>query len=597
MNLYSKFQLFSNEAVDETEKRMVKTALLRYLVPAFSGPCPSGPRMLMIEELKAIAFLQNINIDTPRDAFNRLEAFFKREQFAAKLCNKQRYYLKKFFDFAQEKSLLQSIDSTKKATVVLRAPNGTRRCDIPSFGLTHREKYILNKEARAKIKDKLEETGETAKATAVDRLDKSIDDFYGWMLSSGKFKEGASTPRTRLENVERCLGWLHKYEGIPIEDLSLNSIIQFAKRPKRTQFPPTVVGQQEWEAADYYAKATAKEMAINDIKMIKKYLNFYSENIRTRSIVTDSVKTLAGYIYDSEITFYDSSGDIDEEYIPSIIKHLRKLQSSETADKNCPPAVDEDLKFVEYPEALRVVLELKKEADTTIGQNSRRRAIKGVARSYQHFLVIAFLCLFPPERQQIIRCLKLGASFAKGCVVRGPKFIPAEQMKDPSQAKWCFNIPKEEQKMGYIYGDYVIPLFNFVFEDGSTLHEYIDRWVEYYRLAFDPKEDYLFIGTKKGTQLSSTRIWEMVRRKFFLYLGKPTNPHLLRKIYKTFLKESKVPGYIEDLASKAMKHSREIADKVYNLALLEEELRPIFEFNQQVINAMVKDEENYENSG
>lgn len=65
-----------------------------------------------------------------------------------------------------------------------------------------------------------------------------------------------------------------------------------------------------------------------------------------------------------------------------------------------------------------------------------------------------------------------------------------------------------------------------------------DEFVEKWRPALNPVSDYLFVQTRTGNPLTQDSVYQTVARACYEKSGKRTNPHLLRDMIVTHVRET-----------------------------------------------------------
>lgn len=558
------------------EVKNMQTVLLRFTVPGWSGPTPKNPKRSTKKDVEAgMDFLGQLPIEKLREGNIAQERVFNTTFTIAKQRNNARYYLKKLIVLAEVEGWLKEELVKAPELIQLKLAGGKKVLPVPK--LTNRDKkpkYTLGSQPEDFINP---------------RLQQQIDGWEKWYLSR---KLGKRTWQNDLVFLKQFFGWFVRYElasewqglhgdertakfRIILDSFCFETMIPFIPLPKRSSFAT----RSEYLEAREDAKDIRIEEAEQAIKLIKRFLNFYSENYNTREFLIEVAMSVTRYVYNDHI---DES---NLETIPPILLKLKSLRKAGSRDgKNAPRVVSIDKKFIDYEEVLRVVVKLKQLTDQTERAKFRSktklhtepRAPVSVAWACSRFLIIALLSLLPPDRQQLIRDLEIGKSFAKGCFGRGDIFIPECEMDDPGQAGWCINLT--HYKTHATYGDCKITLPNYPFGDGTTLYDYLDLWLNHYRPILEPKGNWLFVRHKKGDQWQGTDLCAMIVKVFNRYAGKPVNPHMLRHIFNTFLEEKNVPKDVKTASRKLMKQSDKIAETVYNHAITDRVVAPAIEY-------------------
>lgn len=530
------------DAFKEYEARMLKigkpaevknmqTALLRFTVPGWGGYTPTNLKRSTKRDVEeGLNFLKLLPIKKLRDGIAAQERVFSQTDIAAKQRTNARYYLKKMSDLAEDEGWLREKESVEAPTPTpLRLVGGKKVPLVPR--LTDRKQkpsYALGSQSDDFINPRLENeinqcrywyitTKKLSEAVFIENF-KRLRQFFGWLIRH----EQASQWQT-LEGEEKTAKFKEIMDGFCLENL-----IPFDPLPKRSQFTT----RSEYLEAKEDAKDIRDEKADETIKFFKRFLDFYTENHATRGLLVKMAISFTEYLYRDEINA------TKPETIPPILLNLKSLVKTEKEEQqNSPRAVPIEKKFISYEEVLQVVVELKKRADQQkrvskrkkTKNGSKSRAPRAIACDCSRFLIISFLSLLPPDRQQLVRELEIGTSFARGYFGPGNIFVPEDEMDEPSQAGWCFNLTKYKTRK--TYGDCKITLPNYPFGDGTFLYDYVDLWLNQYRSLLNPKGNWLFVKHRKGDKWAGTDVYGTVVHAFHRYTGKVVNPHLLRHIF------------------------------------------------------------------
>lgn len=204
------------------------------------------------------------------------------------------------------------------------------------------------------------------------------------------------TANKYADHLRGMLGWLHRVRGVPLEELSLRSLVPSNERGAvATTFD--------------YAQWLVTERSIN---------------VRTELLVLRSVLFAAKFLYHDE-----SAVEVNSSSRPysdlTVVKELRTLiGTANKAYKVAPRVADETMKWLDWPEYLNLCRELKKECALLL-PNGKQRVIKAVAVSVQRYLMFAILACVP-DRQRTLRELQVGKTLVK----EGDRWIIRHGPKD-----------------------------------------------------------------------------------------------------------------------------------------------------------------------
>ena len=161
--------------------------------------------------------------------------------------------------------------------------------------------------------------------------------------------------------------------------------------------------------------------------------------------VCRSLVKLAKFLcHDECVRAIDEGGDVDGRYPykTELLTELRKmLKDAQTRQKTASHVSDEAKKWIDWPQLLWCVDQLRLQCSTTTASGNAR-APKAVAQAYQRYLIVAILSCVP-DRQRTIRYVPgdrpaVRASFRMRCAshVHGryqsvSQRAPAGQDADP----------------------------------------------------------------------------------------------------------------------------------------------------------------------
>jgi hypothetical protein len=128
--------------------------------------------------------------------------------------------------------------------------------------------------------------------------------------------------------------------------------------------------------------------------------------------VCRSLIKLAKFLcHDECVRMMDEGGNVDGRYPykTELLTELRKmLKDAQTRQKTASHVSDEAKKWIDWPQLLWCVDQLRLQCTTTTATGNAR-APKAVAQAYQRYLIVAILSCVP-DRQRTIRCVPAGHS-------------------------------------------------------------------------------------------------------------------------------------------------------------------------------------------
>jgi integrase len=368
------------------------------------------------------------------------------------------------------------------------------------------------------------------------------------------------TANNYLQEVRNMLGGKHRYGSptVPLEQLSLTRLVS---------------------SSGLTFDNLPDEDALNDV--MDDVYDYLSWRRNERDIVPGSelqaVKALirvAAYLYHPLSKNKRRSGrstqNVGYRDIP-IIEELRELQSEIVErNKNAPKVADEEKKWIEWPEFLAMVEQLKTECNP-IGQNNRRRSDSAIAASIQRYLIAAFLSAIL-DRQRTFRELEEGRTlFQRNGIWRiehGPDDFKTGSTYCKKGEKRIIPIPNwfypELEAWLHGYEDQAGVWHGYIDENGNRL-----GW----RAVFKPNHSCVFTQ-KCGNKMTSESLNDLFRHAAYRITGQACHPHLVRDMIVTYLKRSGASSDVLEALAKLMAHSLQMQQNIYDRRTPEEKIQP-----------------------
>lgn len=256
-----------------------------------------------------------------------------------------------------------------------------------------------------------------------------------------------------------------------------------------------------------------------------------------------------------------------------LIRELRKWHRD--ADKKrtvAPRSSDETQKWLSWPEYLQVVSQCRDDLESMLRSYEEDDDIsvkrkdetytpqqRKIAVAFQKYLVLAFFSNIP-DRQRTIRELELNRSFVEdgtGC--------------------WCIKHRPDDYKTGKTYGERP-PL-----QMSASLTPAIDNFLKRWRPCLLPVGDYFFVQPRTGNPLTRDSVYQIVGRSCYQYSGKRTNPHLLRDMIVTHVRESSDASEKElEALALFMGHSVQMQRTSYDRRTLDQKVAPAVQLLESV---------------
>jgi len=404
-----------------------------------------------------------------------------------------------------------------------------------------------------------------------------MGDFYGFMTEPSTSNQGEDPIRPATANVYMrhallFLGWyigtmkkqndkVHVDKG-PDENWSTNLSIYDIVPSKEKESARLVIDFVMWLRRERQVSASYEANVLRGITKLLKF-RFRKESEEGSSA----------------ITFVD---------IP-VIQEIRKLhRTAEQKNRNGPRSSDEQKKWLPWSEYLQVIEKTKDEVaqlrrtfeqldpaeyryrrrqddgSTTTTNNNKLDSSslqkQEVAQAFQRYLILAIFANIP-DRQRTIRELELGRTL----------------IRDSSLNCWVIKHGPDDYKTGVSYGDRA-PM-QLTPEVTIALDEFIEKW----RPALFPTTNFLFVQAKTGKPLTGDSVYQRVSQSCYKYTGKRTNPHLLRSMIITHVREVSNASE-KDLEALAlfMGHSIQMQRSSYDKRTLDQKIAPAVQLLQSI---------------
>ncbi|CAB9501227.1 expressed unknown protein [Seminavis robusta] len=258
-----------------------------------------------------------------------------------------------------------------------------------------------------------------------------------------------------------------------------------------------------------------------------------------------------------------------------LIREIRMLhRDANNRQKVAPRSSDEKQKWLSWPEYLNVVTALLTElsgmleeyhqgskSTTTIG------AKKKIAVLFQKYLILAIFASVP-DRQRTLRELEIGRNF----------------QKDDTTGCWCIRHAAEDYKTGKAYGERP-PL-----QLAEHLTPWVDGFLEHWRPHLSPVSDTLFAQSRTGKPLTQNSVYQVVSRCCWDKAGKRTNPHLLRDMLVTHVRESNASEKELEALALYMGHSIQMQRSSYDRRTLTKKVAPAVQLMQSINGDLSKED-------
>lgn len=271
---------------------------------------------------------------------------------------------------------------------------------------------------------------------------------------------------------------------------------------------------------------------------------------------------------------HDGQNTFDD--IP-IIREVRKLhRAANKRQKLAPRSSDEQKKWISWKEYLQVIQGAKNELIQLMEEfyqqppieelpPFKQKAVEGkrrrIADAYIRYLILAIFASIP-DRQRTIRELEIGRTL----------------IKDASTGFWTIKHGPEDYKTGKHYGER--PAIQLAQDLTPAIDDFIENW----RPSLAPTSNCLLVQSRTGKPLTSDSIFQRVVRSCFNETGKRVNPHLLRDIIVTHVRETNASEKQLEALALFMGHSIQMQRTSYDRRTLTSKIAPAVALMESVNN-------------
>jgi site-specific recombinase XerC len=430
------------------------------------------------------------------------------------------------YQYMNPKANSSSIQSSHQAH--FKAVRVTRRSHKPSYGLTDAE--------------------------ITPELGQELAEFYRFM-TEGDVKAPevkpitAVTAKNYLIQARQCLGWMHRHHTpvVPLSQLRLSELFfpsglraeeTFREKATRLQMA-NVEDYLQWLRLEREVAPSYELQVVKALVWVVKFL----ESVSTHQVLKRRSRRLPS------------------RWEEAALKELRSLMRDIQAQgKTVQRVADEASKWIDWPEFLNCVKQLKAEC-TPISKSNQRRSKSAIATSIQRYLIFAFFSAIP-ERPRTVRELELGRTLVKRDEVwyleLGPEDFKTGETYSKLGVKRVLPIPQ------WYYPELEAWLFGCEDEEG-VWQGYVDEkgnrcgW----RQFFEPTHSFVFFQ-KNGKPFTSETFCGLFKQVAYRLTGKAFNPQLIRNIAIAHLMNSGASVEVMESLANLMGHSPQMQQKIYS---------------------------------
>ncbi len=194
-----------------------------------------------------------------------------------------------------------------------------------------------------------------------------------------------------------------------------------------------------------------------------------------------------------------------------------------------------------------------------------------IANTYQRYLILSFFACIP-DRQRTFRELELGKNFFRVENTDG-------------ECNWIIKHTADDYKTGSTYGERPpLPLTAALTID---IDNFIERWRPYLlrpptpddtestKHRPPPPSSFFFLQPRTGKPLTANSVYQIVSRCCYKYKRKKTNPHLLRDMIVTHVRQNSDASEKElEALALFMGHSIQMQRDSYDRRTLDQKVSP-----------------------
>ena len=638
------YEQYYHHLLDANQKNMAQqlsSLFLRHLAIAWDGPIPKGQRISPTEQQRALDFLNTLAVEQLNDSLQVLEAYFQRNQLSANIRSVLRSNLNKTLNIAtkariinpEKTEMVYRLKENKKSRLypadIKLMENRPSWADRNILGMWDSD-FVCGEPAI--VKDRTFPNWQLGInlwcrypklltiICAVDvyqcspclylgspELDRELCDFFHFLMERLNHRE--VTAQRDFLAILRYLAWLQHQKEVPLAELRISKIIPFIKlKLKRQDF------KNEYGVVDMAQFNLAKLNCIEDMEeATQEIMSNFDEYLETRRVSWESkINYMKSFINLTKYVYQGETGDFKPQRgfadIPLIQRLRRRNDEFNEKSTNAPKyVIPKEKIMIPWLEVLGVVEKLRTEAVLTHRSYARsnrynthgeykidkvKRTEFARACDFQQFLIMAMYTAMPPGRPREYYELEIGRTFVAG-ELKGGIFIPREQMKNPDQAEWWMHLMPQDYKTGRKYREWWGRVPNTRYSDGTRLYDYIEEWLAKWRLVLNPKHN-RFFTTEKGKEIRGNAFAGRVQRSICRFTGVRVNPHSLRHIFVTHLRNMGASEEVLNSAAKAMRHSRKTQAAIYDMQDLQTALEPSLKLAQQIAESYFEDYKHFQ---
>jgi hypothetical protein len=414
------------------------------------------------------------------------------------------------------------------------------------------------------------------------KLALELDDYYIFMTQPTTYSQESpirdATAKVYMNHAKLFLGWCSsnqkKKEGIVVGGKGNGEKMSNDDDGNNTRNDEIMM--KEFSLFDVVPNKE-KESANNIIQFVL-WLRSRDVSVSYEANILRGITKLLKYRFSKESNSDPLEGKNNFDDIP-IIKEVRKLhRDANQRQRLAPRSSDESKKWITWEDYLGVTRNTKNEVLELIQKyellaKTKRKYTKGdterlysleqirITEAYQRYLILAIFSSIP-DRQRTIRELEVGRTL----------------IKDTETDCWVVKHGPNDYKTGKHYGER--PAMQLAEELTPAIDDFIANW----RPALYPSTNSLFVQSRTGKPMTGNSIFKRVVRCCFKYTGKSVNPHLLRDIIVTHVRETEASEKELEALALYMGHSIQMQRSSYDRRTLSTKIAPAIKLMKSVNN-------------
>jgi hypothetical protein len=583
---YQNYSQFLEESDKQVEIASLQTVVIRYFIPACGGPLPTHKRLTSTELQAGLDYLHKISHEQLQNATETVNQEFERLNISLSIRRSLRSRLKGWVNWFMKQEEPQANDKKQVVKPEFNTfyTNGVRRprkkpgaklyknhCPVHALGAQQFPDDYIN-----------------------PYLQQQIDNYAGWRQFNDVTR---GSLKTENEQILQLLGWLHRYEHVPLDKLCFESMI--------TNCPllfylAAYTSREEY----YYQKEVgiqkAHSQAVHDLQRVQRYLDFLGDNPGSLNRRLFIVITIAKFLYRDTLGTYEFPEARD---IP-VLRRLLDLQANLSRKaRRTPKVLSYQETSVSWEEAIKAMEKQRQRADQIIlyfknesrpkGYQEKRRSDASLAEDLQEFLSIAF-CLILPSRPRTFYELRMGTTLQEG-LVKKRGFLSVEKLKAQGMweqykdaVKFYINHGPEDSKTGKYMppvllenGGWWAEITNLSFGD-ACLYDYIRRWLHWGRTINGEVNHDFFFRQYRGVDPIKGGAWNRrIKSIFERWTGVPVPPKNIRPMFTV-----QFPDYVESGAL-LLEHTEQMHRNTYDMRHSLEKMQPVMDANRDFIQGIL----------